>query len=82
MPSLTKHLTKHGNSYAIIIDRAIMDLLKIDPTTPLEISTSDGESLIITPQRSSTRKDRKSVVQGKSVDLGGRRIIKKKKNKK
>ena len=27
-------------------------------------------------------KDRKSVVQGKSVDLGGRRIIKKKKNKK
>ena len=26
--------------------------------------------------------DRKSVVQGKSVDLGGRRIIKKKKNKK
>ena len=26
--------------------------------------------------------DRKSVVQGKSVDLGGRRIIKKKKNNK
>src|SRR3712207_7327356 len=26
--------------------------------------------------------DRKSVVEGKSVDLGGRRIIKKKKNKK
>ena len=26
--------------------------------------------------------DRKSVVQGKSVDLGGRRIIKKKKEKK
>src|SRR5436309_12274908 len=26
--------------------------------------------------------DRKSVVKGKSVDLGGRRIIKKKKNKK
>ena len=27
-------------------------------------------------------RDRKSVVQGKSVDLGGRRIIKKKKEKK
>ena len=26
------------------------------------------------------KEDRKSVVQGKSVDLGGRRIIKKKKN--
>ncbi len=28
-----------------------------------------------------TPEDRKSVVQGKSVDLGGRRIIKKKKKK-
>ena len=28
------------------------------------------------------QKDRKSVVYGKSVDLGGRRIIKKKKKKK
>ena len=28
------------------------------------------------------KEDRKSVVQGKSVDLGGRRIIKKKKRKK
>ena len=27
------------------------------------------------------RRDRKSVVKGKSVDIGGRRIIKKKKNK-
>ena len=27
------------------------------------------------------KRDRKSVVQGKSVDLGGRRIIKKKKKK-
>jgi len=56
MASLTKHLTKHGNSYAIIIDRAIMDLLKIDPSTPLEISTPDGESLIITPQHANDRK--------------------------
>src|SRR5256884_8945933 len=34
------------------------------------------------PQRTSANGlDRKSVVEGKSVDLGGRRIIKKKKNK-
>src|SRR5215208_8426205 len=31
--------------------------------------------------RCGARRDRKSVVQGKSVDLGGRRIIKKKKSK-
>ncbi len=29
-----------------------------------------------------SHEDRKSVVQGKSVDLGGRRIIKKKKKRK
>src|SRR5260370_37247621 len=31
--------------------------------------------------RSNRRRDRKSVVSGKSVDLGGRRIIEKKKTK-
>ena len=36
-----------------------------------------GESL-----KDLIEKDRKSVVQGKSVDLGGRRIIKKKNQKK
>src|SRR3712207_9165882 len=33
------------------------------------------------PVRAGTRRDRKSVVLGKSVDLGGRRIIKKKKRR-
>ncbi len=58
MTSLRKHLTKHGNSYALIIDRPIMELLKIDPNTPLEISTPDGESLVITPKRNAERKKR------------------------
>ena len=34
------------------------------------------------PPELKSKIDRKSVVQGKSVDLGGRRIIKKKKNNK
>ncbi len=37
---------------------------------------------INTPKEAAKAGDRKSVVQGKSVDLGGRRIIKKKKKKK
>ncbi len=45
---MIKTLTKHGNSYALIIDRAILDLLKIEPDTPLEVST-DGRTLTITP---------------------------------
>ena len=55
---MQKTLTKHGNSYALIIDRAVMDLLHITPDTPLEIST-DGEALVVTPaNRSKARKDK------------------------
>ena len=45
---MTKHLTKHGNSVALVIEKAIMELLHINIKTPLEMST-DGRSLIITP---------------------------------
>lgn len=47
---MIKTLTKHGNSMALVIDRAVLDLLKIDNETPLDIST-DGEILVITPVR-------------------------------
>ncbi len=39
---MIKKLVKHGNSYALIIDKPILDLLKITPDTPLEITT-DGK---------------------------------------
>ncbi len=45
---MVKKLTKHGNSYALIIDKPIMELLNITPESPLEIST-DGKSLVIRP---------------------------------
>ncbi|MGQ9634897.1 MAG: AbrB/MazE/SpoVT family DNA-binding domain-containing protein, partial [Bryobacteraceae bacterium] len=44
--SMVKKLTKHGNSLALVIDRPILDLLKIDAETPLDIST-DGQRLIV-----------------------------------
>ncbi|KKN00406.1 hypothetical protein LCGC14_1138070, partial [marine sediment metagenome] len=46
---IIKKLTKHGNSYSLIIDKAILELIGIDKTTFLEISTSDGESLLLKP---------------------------------
>ena len=46
---MIKNLVKHGNSYALVIDRPVMELLNITPDTPLEISTSDGKSLTIAP---------------------------------
>ena len=39
------------------------------------ISVSEARTIVIQPWEA--RLDRKSVVEGKSVDLGGRRIIKK-----
>jgi antitoxin component of MazEF toxin-antitoxin module len=51
-----KRLTKHGNSLAVVIDRPILDLLKIDSDTPLEVST-DGTQLIITPVTASRRRE-------------------------
>ena len=52
---MIKRLTKHGNSLALIIDRAVLDLLKIDVDTPLDIS-SDGHILIVSPVRDPKRK--------------------------
>ena len=45
---MVKRLTKHGNSLALVIDRPILELLKIDAETPLEIST-DGHVLVVSP---------------------------------
>ena len=54
---MVKRLTRHGNSLALVIDRPILDMLRIDPDTPLEIST-DGEVLIISPVREAGKRKR------------------------
>lgn len=52
---MIKKLTRHGNSLALVIDRPVLDLLKIDHETPLEIST-DGQVLLISPVRDASRR--------------------------
>jgi antitoxin component of MazEF toxin-antitoxin module len=52
---MIKKLTKHGNSLALVIDRPVLDLLKIDHDTPLDIST-DGELLVVAPVRDAKRR--------------------------
>jgi len=47
---MRKTLSAVGNSLGLIIERPILDLLKINRDTPLEIET-DGNALIITPVR-------------------------------
>ncbi|MCH8206682.1 MAG: AbrB/MazE/SpoVT family DNA-binding domain-containing protein [Chloroflexi bacterium] len=54
---MIKTLTPHGNSAALIIDKALLEILRIDLNTPLEIVT-DGRSLIITPAVDEPSEDR------------------------
>jgi antitoxin component of MazEF toxin-antitoxin module len=45
---MVKKLTRIGNSLALIIDKPILELLKITADTPIELST-DGHRLVVTP---------------------------------
>ena len=55
-------LTKHGNSLALVIDRPILELLKIDPETPLDVGT-DGTRLIVAPAKPSARRRKFEAAQ-------------------
>jgi antitoxin component of MazEF toxin-antitoxin module len=59
---MVKKLTKHGNSLALVIDRPILDLLKIDFETPLDVST-DGRRLIVSPAKTSDRRKKFDAAQ-------------------
>lgn len=47
---MVKKLIPVGNSLGLVIDKPILDLLKITPDTCLELST-DGANLVIRPVR-------------------------------
>ncbi len=53
---MVKKLVRHGDGYALVIDKPIMELLKIDPDTPIEMA-ADGGRLVITPQNGQPRED-------------------------
>ena len=43
---MSKKLVKHGNSLALIIDKPLLDILKINESTLLELSINDGKLII------------------------------------
>lgn len=45
---MVKTLQKHGNSQALVVDKALMEALGIDAETPLQVTVS-GNSLVVTP---------------------------------
>lgn len=47
---MVKNLVKHGNSYALVIDKPIMEMLQMTPETDLELTTN-GDKLVISPMR-------------------------------
>lgn len=55
--ALTKTLIKHGNSLALVIDKPILEMLRIDANTPLELSTN-GDALLVWPVREASRQAR------------------------
>jgi len=52
---MIKKLSRQGNSSALIIDRALMELMEIDSDTPLNV-TVEGRRLIIEPLTPAQRK--------------------------
>jgi antitoxin MazE len=54
---MTKTLIRHGNSLALVIDKPILELLRISPETPLELTT-DGDRLLVSPVRDKRRQER------------------------
>jgi antitoxin component of MazEF toxin-antitoxin module len=65
---VAKRLVRHGNSRALVIDKAILELLKIDDQTDLELST-DGRSLVVTPiADAEARRDRLDSLSRRIMD--------------
>lgn len=50
-------LTPHGDGFALVLDNEVLELLDIDPETPVEISI-EGGALIVSPVRDEERRER------------------------
>ena len=70
---MTKKLTRHGNSLALVIDRPVLDLLNIDAETPLEIVT-DGRVLVISPVHDTRGRKRFKAALSKANRKYGRML--------
>ena len=52
---MSKKLSKHGDSLALVIDRSTLEILGIDEHTPLQVFT-DGTTLFVVPAREPERR--------------------------
>jgi antitoxin MazE len=66
-----KHLTKQGNSLAIIIDKPILDMADINEHTPLKLSL-DGRKITLEPISEEEIEERFSAAAAKVEKRFGR----------
>ena len=67
---MIKHLTKHGNSLALVLDKPILDLLGLNAKTPISLTT-DGKSLHLSPvQESRPKRDFGKILEEINHDFG------------
>jgi antitoxin component of MazEF toxin-antitoxin module len=52
---MTKTLTRHGNSLALVIDKPILEQMGVDETTPLTLAF-DGRCLVVAPASTTARR--------------------------
>jgi len=67
---MRKHLTRSGNSLALVIDKSLLEALEIDADTELELST-DGDVLVVTPVRDRRRSKRTAELVAEAHDQYG-----------
>jgi antitoxin MazE len=64
---MEKKLTKTGNSLALVLDRELLERTGISADTVLDVST-DGDVIVVSPQRSKTRADKLRKAMAKADD--------------
>jgi len=64
---MVKTLTRLGNSSALIVDRTMMELLEIQPDTPLKV-TVEGRRMIVEPLTEEERKERVRAASKRVID--------------
>ena len=70
---MIKKLTRHGNSLALVIDRAVLDLLEIKADTSFRILT-DRRTLIISPAPKQEHRRKIKAASAKANERYGRML--------
>jgi antitoxin component of MazEF toxin-antitoxin module len=70
---MKKKLTKHGNSLAIVIDKPILEMLKINEKSNIEMLIEGGELIIRKQKKSTSKKDLSP--SNESIDRIAKKIL-------